>query len=78
MVGPHDRDDAINNYQKALSFNPDFGEAQYNLGTALLDLGRHNEGLKYIQEGKGLIEFSSDKQTQYFTILGGTLRGANR
>ena len=71
-------DDAINNYQKALSFNPDFGEALYNLGTALLDLGRHKEGLKYIQDGKGLIEFSSDKQTHSFTILGGTLRGANQ
>ena len=71
-------DDAINNYQKALSFNPDFGEALYNLGNALLDLGRHKEGLKYIQDGKGLIEFSSDKQTHSFTILGGTLRGANR
>ena len=62
-------------YHKALDLKPDFGGAQYNLGSALLDMGQHKEGLKYIQDGKGLIEFSSDKQTHSFTILGGTLRG---
>jgi tetratricopeptide (TPR) repeat protein len=39
-------DIAIQNYEKALSINPDYAKAHYNLGIALQDLGKLHDSVK--------------------------------
>ena len=37
-------------FRRALSLRPDYAEAHYNLGNALLDLGRTDEAIRHFQE----------------------------
>jgi tetratricopeptide (TPR) repeat protein len=43
-------DDAIREYQDAISFNPQEGFYHYNLGVALLNNGQYNEAFKELSE----------------------------
>ena len=43
-------DDAIREYQEAISFNPQEGFYHYNLGVALLKNGQYNEAYKELSE----------------------------
>jgi tetratricopeptide (TPR) repeat protein len=52
-------EEAVECYHQALALNPDFEESQRNLGTCLLGCGSHQEGLKYLQQSCGVIEFTS-------------------
>jgi tetratricopeptide (TPR) repeat protein len=43
-------DEAIAHYQKALQINPDYAEAHYNLGDALIRRGSANEAIAHFQK----------------------------
>ena len=43
-------DDALVAYQKALSFKPDYADAQYNMGNVLKDKGELNEATEAYQK----------------------------
>ena len=62
-------DEAIASYRKAIDIKPDLVEANNNLGDALLNAGKHKEGLKYRVKADGVIEFGYDKSRKY-SILG--------
>ena len=42
--------EAVDSFRDAISRDPDFAEAHYNLGVALALLGRDNESLKSLSE----------------------------
>ena len=50
--------DAVKHYRKALEIIPNYPEAEGNLGDALMQLGRHREGLAHGRRGNGVIEFN--------------------
>ncbi|SVD30657.1 uncharacterized protein METZ01_LOCUS383511, partial [marine metagenome] len=47
-------DSAVQNYEKALSINPDYAKAHYNLGGALQGLGKLHDSVKSYENSTAL------------------------
>jgi tetratricopeptide (TPR) repeat protein len=54
LEGP---DEAISNYKKAISIDPDFVEVYFNLGTTFQELGQLDNAVKYYKKA---IEINSN------------------
>ena len=58
-------EEAALSYRRALEINPDFDETKKNLGTCLLGCGSHREGLQYLQQSCGVIEFTGSEKPDW-------------
>ena len=62
-------DDAIFHFQKALAIQPDFVEAHYNLGNALLEKGQIDEAIVHYQTAIGIKPDYFDARNNLGTAL---------